>query len=275
MSAFNPDEAVENVYKFKITYMFAVPQLYFSMWQASNYSPRKMQSTQLVLYGGAQIDGEFLKIIDKEWAAVIRHIYGTTETMCSLYNPQPVGQHTRLRPGYYSRIRVIGLNGGIDDHVNPGEEGELIVDATVDTVFTEYLNRPSETANSVREGWYYTGDLCVYCDDGDVELIGRVDDLIRSGGESIHPGEIEEVLITNSAIKEVAVIGISHNKWGEAVTACIVGEKLTIQELEKIFRNSDIAQFKRPRIYAFLEKLPRNATNKIIRRELKFMVEKF
>ena len=136
MSAFNPNEAVEKVDKFKITYMFAVPQLYFAMCQASNYSLGKMKSTELILYGGAQIDGEFLKILEKEWSGVIRHIYGTTETMCSLYNPQPVGQHTRLRPGFYSRIRVIALNGGIDNHVKPGEEGELIVDATVDTVFT-------------------------------------------------------------------------------------------------------------------------------------------
>ena len=231
-----------------------------------------MQSTELVLYGGAQIDGEFLKTMDKEWAGVIRHIYGTTETMCSLYNPQPVGQHTRLRPGFYSRIRVIELNGGIDDHVSPGEEGELIVDATVDTVFTEYLDRPIDTANSVMEGWYYTGDLCVYYDDGAVELIGRVDDLIRSGGENIHPREIEEVLVKHPAIKEVAVIGTPHNKWGEAVTACVVGEKVTINELEKFFQNSDVAQFKRPRIYAFMENLPRNATNKIIRRELKSML---
>ena len=269
MSAFNPKEAVEMVEKYGITYMFAVPQLYHAMFQAPNYSAEKMRSTEVVLYGGAQIDGEFLKTLDGEWAAVIRHIYGTTETMCSLYNPDPVGQHTRLRPGFYSRTRVIDIDGGVEDQVGSGQEGQLIVDATADTVFTEYLNRPDDTAESIVEGWYYTGDICIAHENGDVDLLGRVDDLIRSGGENIHPGQIEEILMSHSGIRDVAVIGIPHKKWGEAVTACIVGDDIPVEDFERLFQNSEIAQFKRPRIYMFLEIIPRNATNKILRRELK------
>ena len=65
--------------------------------------------------------------MDAEWGGTVRHIYGTTETMCSLYNPDPVGQHIRLRPGFYTRTRVIAIDGEPDDLVQPGEEGELIV----------------------------------------------------------------------------------------------------------------------------------------------------
>ena len=268
MSAFNPVEAVDAVEKYEITYMFAVPQLYFAMGQAPNYAPEKMVSTELLLYGGAQIDGEFLKRMDAEWAGTVRHIYGTTETMCSLYNPDPVSQHIRLRPGFYSRIRIIEIGGRIDHLVAPGEQGEMIVDATVDTVFTEYLNRPDATAEKIVDGWYYTGDVCLLHENGDVDLIGRADDMIRSGGENIHPGDIEEVLEAYPGVKEAAVIGTPHEKWGEAVTACVVGE-VSPKDLDAALKESDLAAFKRPRRYMFLEMLPRNAANKVLRRELK------
>ena len=85
-------------------------------------------------------------------------IYGTTETR-SLSNPDPVGQHTTLRAAYYTRIRLVRIDGeGVEDAVAAGEEGELIVDATVDTIFTEYLGRPDATA-AKKDGWYFTGDV--------------------------------------------------------------------------------------------------------------------
>lgn len=269
MSAFNPAEAVDMVERHAITYMFAVPQIYFAMTKAPNYSPAKMRSTQLVLYGGAQIDPAVLEQMDREWPAAVRHIYGTTETMCSLYNPDPVGQHIRLRPGFYSRTRIIKLNGQPADLVAPGEEGELLVDASADVTFTGYLNRPDETAEKLVDGWYYTGDVCLLHDDGDVDLIGRADDLIRSGGENIHPGEIEHVLEAHPGIKEAAVIGIADAKWGEAVTACIVCGDTSLEDVIAHVQASSLAGFKRPKNYLAVEALPRNAANKVLRRVLK------
>ena len=195
-----------------------------------------MRSTDLILYGGAEIDSGFLTQLDQEWAGTVRHIYGTTETMCSLYHPDPVGQHRRLRPGFYSRTRIIRIGGDTNEVVAPGEEGELIVDAAGDAVFTEYLNRPEATAEKVRDGWYYTGDICLLHDNGDVDLIGRTDDVIRSGGENIHPGDIEAILLSHPGVKEVAVIGTPDNKWGEVVTACVAGENLLAVDLGRAFR---------------------------------------
>ena len=220
-----------------------------------------------------KIDGEFLQTMDQEWAGTIRHIYGTTETMCSLYNPDPVGQHTRLRPGFYSHIRVIKVNGGVGDLIQPGQEGEIIVYADVDTMFSEYFNRPDATAEKLVDGWYYTGDIGLLHKNGDVDLIGRADDLIRSGGENIHPDEIEDLMASHPSVQEIAVIGTPHQNWGEAVTACIVAEDFSIESLDTFFRQSDMADFKRPRLYLLVECLPRNAANKILRGELKKMVE--
>ena len=82
-------------------------------------------------------------------------------------------------------------------------------------------------SGKVGDGWYYTGDICLLHDNGDVDLIGRTDDVIRSGGENIHPGDIEAILLAHPGVKEVAVIGTPDNKWGEVVTAC-VAEKICL-----------------------------------------------
>jgi 2-furoate---CoA ligase len=207
----------------------------------------------------------------KEWRATIRHIYGTTETMCSLYNPEPVQAPYALRPGFYSRTRVVEPGGSVDRPVGPGGEGELIVDATADTVFSGYLGRPEATAEKVRDGWYFTGDIVRVEDDGDVTLLGRVDDMIRSGGENIHPEEVEEALARHPDVRECSVVGVPDPRWGQRVVACIVprGAPPDPADLDRHCKSTNLAPFKRPRDYLFLEALPRNAVGKVLRRVLR------
>ncbi len=271
MSQFDPAAAVEAIDKHKINFLFTVPTFYAAMVQAPNYDPKKMASLDLILYGGASIPPPLLERLDAEWPATIRHIYGTTETMCSLYNPEPLGQPTRLRAGLYSRTRIVRYAGSPDDTVMPGEEGELIVDANTDTIFNGYLNRPDATAEKLKDGWYYTGDAFILQEDGDIELVGRVDDVIRSGGENIHPDEVEPILVTHPGVAEVSVVGIEDPYWGQRVVACVVkGEaEVSVAELDAYCKDSTLAAYKRPRGYVFVDTLPRNAANKILRRVLR------
>jgi 2-furoate---CoA ligase len=273
VSQFDPAKVVVAIAEHRITYLFTVPTFYAAMTQAPNYAPEKMASLELVLYGGAAIPPPLLDRISSEWPARFCHIYGTTETMCSLYFPEPAGQPTRLRPGYYSRIRVIGFGGGPDDRVAPGEEGELIADANSDQVFTGYLNRPDVTAEKVRDGWYYTGDVVRLREDGDVELVGRVDDVIRSGGENIHPEDIEDILNTHEGVREISVVGAKDPYWGEMTVACVVpgDPPPRAEELDAFCRASPLASYKRPRGYVFLDALPKNTANKVLRRVLRKM----
>jgi 2-furoate---CoA ligase len=271
MSAFNPVVANDQIERHKINYLFSVPTLYQAMVSAPNYTQEKMASLELVLYGGAPIAPALLDRIDREWPATVRHIYGTTEIMCSLYHPEPVGRPVTLRPGYYSRVRVVRHGGKEDDLVKPGEAGELIVDASADTFFSGYLNRPDADAEKLRNGWYFTGDVCILRDDGDVDLVGRVDDVIRSGGESIYPEEVEAVLATHPAIREAAVIGIPDPLWGEMVVACVslTSADVRWQEFDAHCRGSNLARYKKPRAYLTLDSLPRNAANKVLRQRLR------
>ncbi len=271
MSQFDPAKAVEMIAEHEISFLFTVPTFFTGMVQAPNYEPAKMASLELVLFGGASIPPAMLERLDKEWPATFRHIFGTTETMCSLYNPNPVGQSTRLRAGFYSRVRVVEYGGGVDDIVAPGEEGELIIDANADTIFDGYLNRADATAEKKRDGWYFSGDVFRQLAGGDIELVGRVDDVIRSGGENIHPDDVEHILRGHPGVGEVSVVGIKDDYWGEMCVACIVANDpaTTAADLDAHCKASALSPYKRPRGYVFVDELPRNAANKVLRRVLR------
>ena len=274
VSEFNPPVIVDLIEREKITYAFCVPTMFQALVEAPNYASTKMSSMEIALYGGITIDPDLLAHIDTEWGGTVRHIYGTTETMCTLSNPDPVGQHATLRTCYLCRTRVVRVEGeGPDDIVAPGEEGELIMDATTGTVFVEYLGRPDATAEKLRDGWYYTGDIFRQEQNGDVTIVGRVDDMIRSGGESIHPEEVEEILEAHTEVDAVSVIGIPDTKWGQMVVAVIAGIPADapdlVARLEAHCKASTLAGFKRPKAYFFVAGLPRNAANKVLRRELR------
>lgn len=271
MSAFSPVAAIDLIERHRITYLFGVPTMYQALVSAPNYTPGRMASVQLVLHGGAPIRPVLLERIAREWPATIRHIYGTTEIMSPLHFPDPVGQPTRLRQSYLSRVRIVREGGRHDDLVQPGQAGELIVEADPDLTFLGYLDQPTVTAEKLHDGWYFTGDVCVLRTDGDVELVGRVDDVIRTGGESVYPDEIEGILGTHPAVRDGCVVGVPDANWGELVVACVVfaGETIAWEELDRHFTSSALARFKRPRAYLRVDALPRNAAGKVLRRELR------
>ena len=280
MSAFDPAKAVEATERHRITYMFAIPTLYHAMVASPGYAPERVASLELTLYGGAAIDPGLIAHMDRHWNAAVRHIYGTTETMCSLYNPDPIDRPATLRPGFYSRTRAVAFGGGPDDVISTGEEGELIIDNNADSNFTGYLGLPEVTAEKVRGGWYYTGDVVRLEEDGDLTLRGRLDDVIRSGGENIHPEEVEAVLDTHPGVAACSVIAHADPHWGEIVLACVVAgdpkldaQALDAQALDAYCRDSALARYKRPRTYLFLDALPRNAAGKVLRRALRTVAE--
>lgn len=273
MSAFDPSQAIDLIARHQITYLFAVPTHFHALVSAPNYAPEKVRSVELLLYGGAPIEPALLERLGKEWAATIRHIYGTTETMNSLYHPEPLGQPAALRPGFYSRVRAVRIGGGPEEVAEVGEEAELIVDAAADATFSGYLNRPDATAEKIRDGWYYTGDVVRREANGEYTFLGRVDDMIRSGGESIHPEEVEAVLAAHQAVKETSVVGIPDPRWGQIVVACVVpAAEVNATALDAHCRASTLAGYKRPKGYLFVDALPRNAANKVLRRVLRDMV---
>jgi 2-furoate---CoA ligase len=154
--------------------------------------------------------------------------------------------------------------------VGAGEEGEVICAMDSDEAFAGYWNRPDADEKAIRSGWYFTGDIGRLDADGDLWLAGRVDDMIVSGGENIHPLEIEDVLAAHKKVHEVAVVGATDERWGQRVVAVVVAEPgTTAQDLDAHCLASRLARFKRPREYRFVDELPKSAAGKILRRALR------
>jgi 2-furoate---CoA ligase len=273
-SAFDPAAAVDAVKRHGLTYLFGAPAHFHAMLGVPGFDAADVATVETLAYAGSAMPGAVLDRVKAAFSnALMTNIYGTTEMMNSLYMTDPAGSPTRYRPGFYSDVRVGRIGGTVHDICDTGEEGELLVDADCDAAFLGYLNRPDATAEKLTDGWYRTGDIVALHDDGDVELRGRVDDMVLSGGENIHPEEVETVLMQHPAVRDAAIIGMPDDKWTERVVACVVigdvdgGADAAV--LDTWCQDSSLANYKRPREYLFLDALPRNAANKVLRRELK------
>lgn len=146
------------------------------------------------------------------------------------------------------------------------------MDARSPQAFRGYLNRPEVTGSVLRDGWYFTGDLGYIDHQGDLHLVGRVDDMIISGGENVYPQEVESVLLAHPLVKDAAVVGVPDPKWGEKVAAFVVpaAAELNVNALEKHCReNPSLARYKRPRKFIFVDSIPRSPTGKLLRADLK------
>jgi len=271
-SVFDPAAAVETIAERGITLVYGTPTHFHALLAAPNFARAKMASVRNTVYAGAAMPGPLLERVGAAFDARLVNIYGTTEIMNALYMPDPVGKPHTYRAGFYFQVRVGRFGGSVHDEAAVGEDGELLADATVDAVFTRYLNRPDATAAKVQDGWYRTGDIVVKRADGDYDVKGRVDDMIISGGENIYPEEVEAALIKHEGVRECSVVGVADPKWGEMVVACIVPKAagtLGEAELDRYLRAGRLADFKRPRTYLFMDDLPKNATNKVLRRVLR------
>jgi 2-furoate---CoA ligase len=199
--------------------------------------------------------------------------YGSTEIYTfSIHRDQAAKPGCAGRAALNARLRLVrpDQEAGPDDLVEPGQDGQIICELGSDEAFEGYWNRPDADAKALRGGWYFTGDLGRLDEDGDLWVVGRVDDMIISGGENIHPLEVEEVLARHPKVREVAVVGAPDDRFGHHVVACVVASPgTTAEELDAFCLASPLARFKRPREYRFVDALPKSPSGKILRRMLR------
>jgi 2-furoate---CoA ligase len=182
------------------------------------------------------------------------------------------------RAGYFARVRLVAPHehASPEEVVAPGGQGQLIVSMESPEAFGGYWRRPDADPKAIRDGWYYTGDLAVRDEAGDLHYQGRVDDMINFGGENIHPAEIEAELARCPVVSEVAVAGVPDPKWGQLVTAFVVPgvdvllpPEQTAREVRAFVRQrASLPVLKRPKRVVVVERLPRSAAGKLLRRQL-------
>jgi long-chain acyl-CoA synthetase len=163
-------------------------------------------------------------------------------------------------------VRIVDPDG---HDLPPGEIGEVA--ARSDVCMSGYWRNPSATAQALRDGWLFTGDLGTMSGDGFLTLKDRSKDLIISGGSNIYPREVEEVLLLHPRVLEVSIVGRKHKDWGEEVIAYVVsrdGGEIEQSELDQVCLEH-IARFKRPKEYIFIDALPKNNYGKVLKTELR------
>ena len=163
-------------------------------------------------------------------------------------------------------VRLVDADG---NDVPRGEKGELIYRGP--NVMKGYFKKPQANAETLKNGWLYSGDVAIQDEDGFYFIVDRTKDMIIRGGLNVYPREVEEVMIQHEAVSLVAVIGVPDNQMGEEIKACVVlkeGKSITEEELIAWTKNK-IAAYKYPRIVEFLSALPMSATGKILKKELR------
>jgi long-chain acyl-CoA synthetase len=231
-----------------------------------------------VLVGAAPVHPDDLRAGVAALGPRVWNGYGQGESPCTITAMSPAaiadaiatGDEARLGsvgvPRWATRVRVVDGDGVA---VAPGEVGEVVVDGP--TVMAGYLGLPEATAEALRDGWLHTGDLGRLAQDGHLTLVDRAKDVVITGGYNVYPREVEDVLVRDPSIAEVAVLGLPDAEWGEVVAAFVVpaeGAEVDAAALDALCQ-AHIARHKRPRRYTVLGELPRNAAGKILKKTLR------
>ncbi len=257
----------------QVNYAFIVPAVIQAMLLSPRAASTDFSSLKLITYGASPISDSVLGRAKSVFGCDFLQLYGLTETtggVCWLPPKDHVAGSMRLRAcgiAYpETEVRVVDAQGR---SLGPREVGEVVIRSKL--VMKGYWNKPEATRAALGNGWFHSGDAGYFDADGYLYIYDRVKDMIVSGAENVYPAEVENALFSHPAVADVAVIGVPDDKWGEAVKAIVVvkpGMTLGAEELSQYARTR-IAGYKVPKSYDFVAALPRNASGKVLKRELR------
>jgi len=270
--SFEPDEIFRLIAAWKNMSMFAAPTMVKRLLDfGGGADPVNLRT---MIWGGAPMYVEdALKALDR-FGPRLAQIYGQGESPMTITTLSRQDIADREHPRWLDRLGSAGkpyaclevkVADGDDRALPVGETGEILCRG--DVVMPGYWRNPEASAQTLRGGWLHTGDVGAFDAEGYLTLKDRSKDVIISGGSNIYPREVEEVLLKHSSVREVSVIGRPHAEWGEVVVAYVVGEARP-GELDELCL-SEIARFKRPKDYVFVDALPKNNYGKILKTDLR------
>jgi long-chain acyl-CoA synthetase len=265
---FEPGKALEILERDGCTVFEGVPTMYGALLNHPDRKNYDVSSLRVCASGGASMPVEVLRGFEECFGCKVLEGYGLSETspVASFNHPD------RERKAGSIGTPIAGVEMKcVDDEGNEvaqGEIGEILIKGQ--NVMKGYLNQPEATAESIKDGWFATGDMAKVDEDGYFFIVDRKKELIIRGGYNVYPREVEEVLYEHPAVREAAVIGVPHAELGEEVGAAVAlkdGAEVGIDELQA-FVKEQVAAYKYPRTIWLVDELPKGPTGKILKREI-------
>ncbi len=269
LSQFDAVDYIELVAKERVTHVMLVPSQIIGLLNAPNFSPEKLHSLEMILSLGAPLHREHKEALSRVLPGRFYELYGLTEGFVTVLDradfpakPDSVGV-----PLPFSEMKILDEQG---KEVPPGEVGEICGRGPI--LMPGYYKRPDLTSQAIVDGWLHSGDLGYVDEDGFLYLVDRKKDMIISGGVNVYPRDIEEVVVQHPAVREAAVFGVPHEKWGETPVAAVVLREpgaVTAGELRDWVNERVGAKFQRVAEVVVKDDLPRNVAGKTLKREMR------
>ena len=259
---FRSHEILETIQKYRVTLLEMAATVYQFILQECDLDQYDLSSIRCYFTGGERVPKAMLKEYYRK-GMTISQIFGQTEasTITFLSPDDAVLKIGSVGlPVFHGEVRIVDKSG---KDASPGEVGEIIINGP--TLMSGYWNRPDLTAETIRDGWLYTGDLARMDEEGYIYIIDREKDMYISGGENVYPAEIEKVLHTHPKIFDAGIVGVPDERWGEVGKAFIVlkaGEAMGNGEVFE-FLKGKVAKYKIPKYVEVIEELPKTASGKI------------
>jgi Acyl-CoA synthetases (AMP-forming)/AMP-acid ligases II len=266
-----PEIVFDLVERHRINSFFAPPTVWISLLRHADFDKHDLTSLSKLYYGASIMPEPVLaELAERLPNAQLYNVYGQSE-IGPVATVLKHAEHSKRptsagRPVLFVETRIVDEN--MND-VPPGERGEIVHRSA--QLLTGYWQRDDETEAAFRGGWFHSGDVGVMDEEGYIYIVDRVRDVINTGGVLVAGREVEDALFTHPAVSEVAVVGLPDPKWIEAITAFVVlrpGASVTEAELVALARDR-LAPYKIPKRISFISDLPRNASGKVLKRELR------
>lgn len=266
---FDVEKLVQTIKNEKVTHTILVPSQIVQALQHPDFRGENIASLEMIMSVGAPLHKKHKEELDQRIPGVFYELYGLTEGFVTILDKHDFYKKTGSvgSPPALFEMKIVDDSGM---EVPQGKVGEIVGKGPI--LMSGYYKKPKLTAKAIKDGWLYSGDLGYVDEDGYLFLAGRKKDLIISGGVNVYPKDIEAIIVRHDAIKEVAVFGAPHEKWGETPVAAVSlkpGFNIKKEELLQWTNKRVEARFQKISDVVFLEAFPRNVAGKTLKRSIK------
>jgi len=266
---FEPASYLKTIEREKVTHVMVVPSQIVALLDSPDFSPDRLQSLEMILSLGAPLHRKHKDTLNRLLPGRFYELYGLTEgfvTVLDKYHYEAKPDSVGVPPPLFE-MRIINDKG---EEACPGEVGEICGKGPI--LMPGYYKRPDLTAEALVDGWLHSGDLGYVDEDGFLYLVDRKKDMIISGGVNVYPRDIEEIVVQHPAVREAAVFGVPHDKWGETPMAAVTLHEpgaVAQEELSAWINDHVEAKFQRVSGVVIMADFPRNAAGKTLKREIR------